>query len=106
MSYVTKLDDQLFESVLSTNKLVLVDYWAEWCGPCRMISPVVDELSNDYFGKVSVCKLNVDENQTAVEKAGIRNIPALILYKDGEIVDKVVGVVSKQKLVEMIEEHL
>ena len=99
--------DQNFEEVvLKSDKPVLVDFWAEWCGPCRMVGPVVEEISNDYDGKVLVGKVNVDHNPEISAKYGIRNIPTILFIKNGEVVDKVVGAASKTALVEKVEAHL
>ncbi|GAB5556267.1 MAG: thioredoxin [Schleiferiaceae bacterium] len=91
-------DSNFDELVLKSDKPVLVDFWAEWCGPCRMVGPIVEELSNDYDGKAVIGKVNVDENQDVAAKYGIRNIPTLLVFKNGEIVDKQVGVAPKNVL--------
>lgn len=91
-------DSNFDELVLNSDKPVLVDFWAEWCGPCRMVGPIVEELSNDYDGKAVIGKVNVDENQDVAAKYGIRNIPTLLVFKNGEIVDKQVGVAPKNVL--------
>ncbi|MDJ0305718.1 MULTISPECIES: thioredoxin [Dehalobacter] len=89
--------------VLSSNQLVLVDFWAAWCGPCRMIAPVVEELADEYAGKVIIGKLNVDEQGEIAQKYGVMSIPTLLLIKNGEIVDKIVGFRGKPDLVKAIE---
>ncbi|NBJ16339.1 MAG: thioredoxin [Dehalobacter sp. 4CP] len=89
--------------VLSSSQLVLVDFWAAWCGPCRMIAPVVEELADEYAGKVTVGKLNVDEQGEISQKYGVMSIPTLLLIKNGEIVDKIVGFRGKTDLVKAIE---
>ncbi|AHF10136.1 MULTISPECIES: thioredoxin [Dehalobacter] len=89
--------------VLSSSQLVLADFWAAWCGPCRMIAPVVEELADEYAGKVTIGKLNVDEQGEIAEKYGVMSIPTLLLIKNGEIVDKIVGFRGKPDLVKAIE---
>jgi len=89
--------------VLKASQVVLVDFWAEWCGPCRMIGPVVEELADEYAGKMVVGKLNVDEQGEVASKYGVMSIPTLLLFKNGEIADKVVGFRSKQDLAKMID---
>ena len=88
-------DANFDEIVLKSDKPVLVDFWAEWCGPCRMVGPVVEELSGDYDGKAVVGKVNVDNNPEISAKYGIRNIPTVLIFKNGEIVDKQVGAAAK-----------
>lgn len=99
-------DDNFDEKVLQSDKPVLVDFWAEWCGPCRMVGPIVEELSADYDGKAVIGKVNVDENQGISMKFGIRNIPTLLIFKNGEIVDKQVGVAPKNVLAQKIDAQL
>ena len=94
-----EVNDANFEElVLQSDKPVLVDFWAEWCGPCRMVAPVVEELSQDYAGKLLVAKVDVDSNPETAMKFGIRNIPTILFFKEGEIVDKHVGVAPKSTL--------
>lgn len=96
--------DQTFGT--DTNEgLVLTDFWATWCGPCKMIAPVLEELDSEMNDKVQIVKLDVDENQETAAKYGVMSIPTLILFKDGEVVDKVVGFQPKEALVELIAKH-
>jgi thioredoxin 1 len=98
-----EVNDSNFEKeVLNADKLVLVDFWAEWCGPCRMVAPILSELSNEMSDKIIVAKLNVDNNPKITMDYGIRNIPTILFFKNGKIVDKQVGVVPKAKFVEKI----
>lgn len=96
-------DANFEEVVLNSDKPVLVDFWAEWCGPCRMVGPIVEELANEYEGKAVITKMNVDENPEVTAKYGIRNIPTILFFKDGEIVDKTVGALPKGKLAEKLD---
>jgi thioredoxin 1 len=103
MSDTLKITDDSFENeVLNSDQPVLVDFWAEWCGPCRMIGPIVEELADEYDGKAKIGKVNVDENQVAT-KYGIRSIPALLIFKNGEVVDQIVGAVPKQQLKKQLD---
>ena len=97
------LTDANFEEIIQSEKPVLVDFWAEWCGPCKMIGPAVEELANDYEGKAVVAKLNVDENPQTTAKFGVRSIPTLLVFKKGQVVDKQVGAVPKSILAQKLE---
>ena len=102
----TVTDDNFQTEVLESTHPVLIDFWAEWCGPCRMIGPLVEELSSEYEGKAVVGKLNVDENPGVASKYGIRSIPTLLVFKGGEVVDKIVGAVPKTMLAQKIDAQL
>lgn len=102
---IVEIGDSSFESeVLKSNKPVLVDFWAPWCGPCRAIAPVVEELASQFGDKVKFAKCNVDENPATPTKYGIKSIPTLIFFKDGEVQDKIIGIVAKSRLEEMISQ--
>lgn len=102
--YVT--DDNFATEVLQSAQPVLVDYWAEWCGPCKMIAPILDEVAKDYAGKLKVAKLNIDDNQTTPANYGVRGIPTLMLFKNGNIEATKVGALSKSQLVSFIDSNL
>lgn len=102
-----ELTDANFEELaVKSDKPVVVDFWAEWCGPCRMVSPIVEELANDYEGKAVIGKVNVDNNNEISAKFGIRNIPTILFLKNGEVVDKQVGAVQKSVLAEKLDKLL
>ena len=101
-----EITDANFQEIIKSDKPVLVDFWAEWCGPCKMIGPVVEELAGEFEGKAVVGKVNVDENAAISAKYGIRSIPTLLIFKNGEIVDKQVGAVPKAVLFKKLEAHL
>ena len=104
---VVELTDQNFEDTIKgSDTPVLVDFWAEWCGPCRRVGPIVEELAGDYSGKLVVAKVDIDANQQTAQKHGIASIPTLLFFKDGEVVDQVVGARPKQDLVQNIERVL
>lgn len=107
MAHPTDTTDATFESdVLKSDVPVLVDFWAPWCGPCRMVAPVVEELSNDYDGKVKFVKLNTDDNPKVASQFGIRSIPTLLIFKDGEIAGQVVGFRPKSDLARHLDAAL
>ncbi len=99
-------DANFQETAIDTESVAVVDFWAEWCGPCRMIAPIIEELSQEYEGKVVVGKVNVDHNPEVSMKYGIRSIPTVLILKNGQVVDKQVGVTTKKVLVDKIESHL
>jgi thioredoxin 1 len=99
-------DASFDQDVLKAEGPVLVDYWAEWCGPCKMIAPILDEVSKAYDGRVQIAKMNVDENQAVPAKYGIRGIPTLMLFKGGELAATKVGALSKAQLTAFIDGHL
>lgn len=103
----SQVTDSNFEAeVLQSDIPVLVDFWAPWCGPCRAMGPVVDELANEFSGQIKVAKMNVDESQATPSKYGIRAIPTLILFKGGEVLEQVTGAVSKSSIKEMISSKI
>jgi len=102
---VLEITDQNFESdVLQSKTPVVIDFWAEWCGPCKTIAPVIDELADEYLGKVKFGKVNVDFNQQTAMKYGIRSIPSLLIFKDGSIVNQIIGSVPKDSIVKLLVE--
>ncbi len=101
-----ELNQSNFDEIIKSDKPVLVDFWAEWCGPCRMVGPIVEELATDYQDKAVVGKVNVDNNSEISMKYGIRNIPTLLIFKNGEVVDKQVGVVPKEVLAGKLDAQL
>ncbi len=101
-----QITDATVNDVLQTDKLVVIDFWAEWCGPCKMVGPIIDEIGNEYQDKVVVGKLDVDNNDETTAKYGIRNIPTVLFIKNGEVVDKVVGAGPKTMFTDKIDKHL
>ena len=105
--HVVKLTDSSFEAEVSKSSIpVLVDFWAEWCGPCRMMSPILDEVAPAYKDKLKIGKLNVDENQDSPSKFGVMNIPTMILFKSGKEVERIVGAMSKAELQKKLDRVL
>lgn len=103
---VNLTDDEFENHVLNAPQPTLVDFWAEWCAPCRALTPIVEEVAKSYEGKLQVAKMNIDDHPLVPSKYAVRAIPTLLLFKDGEVVDQVVGLVSKTKLDEMVAKHL
>ncbi len=99
-------DDSFDDEVTKSDKPVLVDYWADWCGPCKMIAPILDELSEEYSGRIKIAKLNIDENPVTPPKYGIRGIPTLMLFKNGNVEATKVGAVSKSQLTAFIDSNI
>ena len=103
---MTLTDSDFEQAVLKSDKPVLVDFWAEWCGPCRMIAPAVDALADEYADRAVVGKLNIDDNPATPEKYSVRSIPTLLLFKGGEVVEATVGVAGKDQLAELLDRHV
>lgn len=99
-------DSNFQDTAIDNDGVAVVDFWAEWCGPCKMIGPIIDELANDYEGKATIGKVNVDNNPSVSAKYGVRSIPTILILKGGEVVDKQVGVTTKQALAAKIDAHL
>ena len=107
MSEIQHVSDDSFEDeVLSSKTPVLVDYWAEWCGPCKVIAPVLEEIAKEYDGKMKVCKLDIDANEATPPKYGIRGIPTLMIFKDGNVEATKVGALSKSQLTEFLDSNI
>lgn len=102
---IVNITDDTFKNEIS-NGLVLVDFWAPWCGPCKMIAPVLEEINEEMGDQVKIAKLNVDDNQVTTGEFGVMSIPTLLLFKDGEVVEKVIGFQPKENLLEVISKHL
>jgi thioredoxin 1 len=100
------LTDAMFKKFLNDNPMAVIDVWAPWCGPCRFVSPVVEEIAKDYAGKISFGKLNVDQNRRTAAQYGIMSIPTLLVFKNGQLVDKIIGAMPRERLEPMITRHL
>lgn len=104
--YFTASDQNFKASILESDKVALVDFWASWCGPCMMLGPVIEELAGEYEGKAIVAKLNVDENPGTAAQYGIRSIPTMLIIKNGQVVDQMVGAMPKNMIAKKIDEHI
>jgi thioredoxin len=104
MSEPLAVNDENFEAqVLEADIPVLVDFWAAWCGPCKMIAPIIEELAGEYAGRAKVCKMDVDESQKYASQFGIRSIPTLLVFRDGKVADQIIGAVFKQQIAEKLD---
>ncbi len=106
MKPITFTDDNFEQEVIKSDKPVLIDFWAVWCGPCKIIAPFVEELANEYEGKVKIGKLDVDVNQQASIKYGVRSIPTLLIFKDGKVKDTIIGAVPKAQIIKKLDAAL
>jgi len=103
---VIEITDETFSEIINKNTIVVIDCWAEWCGPCKMFAPTFDELSKSYAGKIVFCKMNVDENQRIPSEYGIMSIPTLMIFKNGKLVDTLIGVMPKKTLESHLKKYL
>ena len=106
MSNTIELNKENFNETVGSTKPVLVDYWAEWCGPCKMVAPILEEVAVDLSDKLTVGKVDVDENQELAAQFNIMSIPTLVLFKDGEVIDQAIGALSKAQLLSFLEQHI
>ncbi len=106
MTVITLTDDNFDDEVISSEKPVLVDYWATWCGPCKMVGPIVEEIAAEFSGKLKVGKLDVDSNKSSAAQQNVMSIPTLLIFKEGKVVAQQVGALSKNQLTDFIEPHL
>ena len=104
-AYITKLNQEKYKKFTETG-LVLVDIWATWCNPCRTLLPIIEEVSTDYHGKLSVGKLDADENMELAKELNVRSLPTILIYKDGEVVDRSTGLITKQAIIGMVSKHM
>jgi thioredoxin 1 len=104
--YFVATDQNFKAEILESDKVALVDFWAAWCGPCMMLGPVIEELAGEYEGKAVIAKLNVDENPATASQYGIRSIPSLLVFKNGQVVDQMLGALPKNQIAKKIDEHI